>query len=183
MHAVLVRSVHRSMDLDDDTYEVNAISVGWEDGTEKNTCCVLCEYADDSGGALDYLKKLDVALGGRTDDTILAQMQLESYETLFYGPMKARGLDVPKLTKEALMEHFCCHDINPLRVLRRDLNRMQSIQDTLCPRARDHTGQMKFNGSDARQWAALERMKMDLVRQYEQTDARTSRELPQPPQL
>ena len=129
------------------------------------------------------LEAADRALGGRTDDRILAQMQLESYETLFYNPMKARNLDVPALTVEALMEHFSSHDINPLRVLRRDLTRMQSIQDTLCPRARDHTGQIRFNGTDARQWAALERMKMDLVRQYEQTDARTSRELPQPPQL
>lgn len=172
------------MDLDEE-YEVNCMGVGWEDDTPKckNHSCVLCEYADDAGGALHYLKKLDVALGGRTDDTILAQMQLESYETLFYKPMKARGLDVPQLTRSALMEHFSSHDINPLRVLRRDLTRLQSIQDTLCPRARDHTGQLKFNAADGRQWAALERMKMDLVRQYEQTDARTSRELPQPPQL
>ena len=47
-------------------------------------------------------------------------------------------------------------------MLRRDLTRLQSIQDTLCPRARDHTGQLKFNAADGRQWAALERMKMDL---------------------
>ena len=37
--------------------------------------------------------------GGRTDDTILAQMQLESYETLFYGPMKARGPGCSKVDK------------------------------------------------------------------------------------
>lgn len=170
------------MDIDDE-YQVNCINVGWNVEDDHVEHCVLCEYADDTGGALHYLKQLDIALGGRTDDDILAAMQLESYETLFYNPMLARDIEVPKLTKEAIKLHFSKHDINPLRVLRKDLTRLQAIQDTLCPRAKDATGQLKFNGADARQWAALERMKMDLVRQYEQTDARTSRDLPNAPSI
>ena len=170
------------MDIDDDDLNINSVSIGFEQDHEPAKC-VLCEYSDDTGGALHYLKALDVALGGRTADNILAEMQAESYENLFYKPMMDRNIDVPVITASDIQKHFSEHDINPLRVLRKDLTRLQSIQDTLCPRARDTTGQMKFNGADARQWAALERMKMDLVRQLEQTDARTSRELPVPPKL
>ena len=174
------------MDIDDDDFQVNSMNIGWSDHNEHaNTqChCVLCEYSDDTGGALHYLKQLDIALGGRTDDNILAQMQAESYQTLFYKPMIERNIEVPNISVADIKLHFGEHDINPLRVLRKDLTRLQAIQDTLCPRARDATGQLKFNATDARQWTALERMKMDLVRQYEQTDARTTRELPAPPKM
>ena len=80
---------------------------------------------------MHYLKQLDVALGGRTDDTILAKMQEQSYTNLFYLPMKQRGLDVPKLTATEIQEHFALHDINPLRVLRKDMVKLETMQKIL----------------------------------------------------
>ena len=154
-----------------------------DDDESHHAGCVLCEYADDTGGALAHLKQMDTALGGRTADHILGAMMEETYDELFYKPMRARNMDVPELTAAEILKHFTEHDINPLRVLQQDIVRLKSIQDALVPRKRGASGRVEVNASDARQWAAMERMKMDLVRQFEQTDARTSREMPQPPEL
>ena len=79
------------MDIDDDCYTINGRGQHTLFNEQKMCTCVLCEYADDTGGAMHYLKQLDIALGGRTDDEILAKMQEESYKNLFYQPMKQRG--------------------------------------------------------------------------------------------
>ena len=82
-----------------------------------------------------------------------------------------------------MIHHFTHHDINPLRLLRRDINNLQSLQNTLRPRVRNATGNILCNDNDAKQWAHLQRLKMDLIRQFEQTDARTSRDMPVVPDL
>ena len=154
-----------------------------EDNIEMTTCCPLCEYADDSGSALGYLKQMDSALGGRTSDGQLGQMMEESYNTFFAEPMRKRGFEVPELTAEQILLHFTEHDINPLRILRKDINRLNQIQNTLRPRANNMTGSVVCNESDAKHWAHLQRLKMDLVRQYEQTDARVDRKMPAVPTI
>ncbi len=168
------------MDIDDDCYAINIpgqSKLSFASGG--TTCaCVLCEYADDTGGAMHYLKQLDVALGGRTDDEILSRMQEQSYRNLFYLPMKERGLDVPQLTAAEIREHFATHDINPLRVLRKDMVKLESMQQKL-----ETGGDLEYNANDARQWTNIERLKMDLVKQYEQTDHKTTRELPIAPTI
>ena len=174
-----------AMDIDDQ-WTVNSEGNGKVlqlSDDEEHAGCVLCEYSDDTGGALAHLKQMDTALGGRTADHILGPMMEETYDELFYKPMIARGMEVPELNAAQILKHFSEHDINPLRVLQQDVVRLKSIQDALVPRKRDASGRVEVNASDARQWAHLERMKMDLVRQLEQTDARTSREMPQPPAL
>ena len=166
------------MDIDDDNYAINIPGQGTVFTQAKKCNCVLCEYADDTGGAMHYLKQLDVALGGRTDDGILARMQEQSYTNLFYTPMKERGMDVPKLTAHEIQEHFAVHDINPLRVLRKDMVKLEEMQKKL-----EVGGDIEYNANDARQWTNVERLKMDLVKQYEQTDHKTSRELPIAPSI
>ena len=157
--------------MDVDGGEIYAINSPYA-GNSGGACgCVLCEYADDTGGAMAYLKQMDTALGGRTDDKILASMMCEAYKELFYTPLRSRDMDVPSLDASTIERHFTEHDINPLRVLRRDMVRLQRLQDAAG------------DAGDTRQWSHLGRMKMDLVRQYEQTDSRTSRELPAPPHL
>lgn len=168
------------MDIDDDCYTINTPS-GHKPlvfGSTSSCACVLCEYADDTGGAMHYLKQLDVALGGRTDDSILAKMQEQSYRNLFYIPMTERGIEVPELSAAEIQEHFALHDINPLRVLRKDMVKLQLMQEKL-----ETGGDLEYNANDARQWTNIERLKMDLVKQYEQTDNKTSRELPIAPTI
>ena len=156
--------------------------VQWDQEQEEelDCTCVLCENADDTGSALGYLKQLDTALGGRTKDGVLAKMQMESYEMFFAQPMRDKGMDVPELTEEMIRVHFTHHDINPLRILRHDINRLDAIQMALRPRKRG-AGGMLCNENDAKQWREMQRLKMDLVRQYEQTDARTSKDMPAVP--
>lgn len=170
------------MEIDD--LEINT-PLGWdeEDEKEHNGSCVLCEYADDAGSAMCYLKQLDTALGGRTSDGQLSKMMEESYRTYFVEPMRKRNVDVPDISAAEMLVHFTEHDINPLRVLRRDINNLKSIQDSLRPRMRNASGAIFCNDADAKQWAHLERLKMDLVRQFEQTNARTSRDMPVVPDI
>ena len=158
--------------------------VDWdqEEQEELDTSCPMCENADEAGSALGYLKQLDTALGGRTKDGVLAKMQLESYNMFFADPMRNKGMDVPELTENIIREHFTFHDINPLRILRHDINRLDSIQNALRPRKRG-AGGMLCNENDAKQWREMQRLKMDLVRQYEQTDARQSKDMPVVPQV
>ena len=147
----------------------------WSDEPQR---CTLCESADDAGSAMAYLKQLDTALGGRTTDARLASLMLESYTTFFYDPAVKAGDHPPKLNEEELTIHFTEHDINPLRQLRKDINRLNAIQDSLAPRAESSSGRIVCNDADAKSWANLQRLKMDLVKQYETCDKNTPRNMP-----
>ena len=149
--------------------------VEWEPEVQS---CVLCEHADDAGSAMAYLQQMDKALGGRTTDKRLAQMMLESYNTFFYEPAVKAGESPPQLTEQAITTHFTEHDINPLRQMRTDINRLNSIQNTLAPRQASAGGRINCNETDAKTWAVLQRLKMDLMQQYGVRDRQTSRDMP-----
>lgn len=149
--------------------------VEWDEEAQP---CVLCEHADDVGSAMGYLQQLDRALGGRTTDKRLAQIMLESYETFFYNPAVEAGETPPKLTEAAITLHFSEHDINPLRQMRTDINRLNLIQSALAPRKAGATGRVTCNEQDAKTWAALQRLKMDLMQQYGVRDRQTPRDMP-----
>lgn len=144
----------------------------WDDQAEQDAC-TLCDHADDAGSAMAYLKQMDTALGGRTTDARLAQMMLESYDTFFLKPALQAGQDAPRLTEAELTRHFTEHDINPLRQLRKDINRLNAIQESMAPR--QQTGPSE---ADAKNWVNLQRLKMDLVKQYDMCDRHTSRDMP-----
>lgn len=158
-----------------------AVPTSWEEDNREP--CPLCEYADDAGSAMGHLKQMDTALGGRTDDAQLGAMMEETYNTFFRDPMKERNIEVPTLTGAQIIKHFTEHDINPLRLLKRDINRLEAIQATLCPRSQSATGNMVFNEDDAKQWMVMQRLKMDLITQFERTNNRTSTELPSVPSI
>ena len=159
---------------------LNEVIVGWSDDEDAQVC-PLCEYADDVGTAMDFVKKMDTALGGRTDDKVLAKMQHESYYAYFVEPMRKRNIEVPDISIEQFRTHFMQHDVNPLRQLRRDLNRLEKCQQALAPRQITPGGKVRGNECEMKMWHNLTRLKMDLMRQYEQTDNRRSRELPPVP--
>ena len=150
-------------------------TVQWE---PEHQGCVLCEHADDAGSAMGYLQKMDRALGGRTTDKRLAQMMLESYNTFFYEPAVQAGEGPPVLTEDCITEHFTQHDINPLRQMRTDINRINAIQNSLAPRQSSITGRISCNEGEAKQWALLQRLKMDLMQQYGIRDRQTPRDMP-----
>ena len=149
--------------------------VEWE---EEPHTCVLCENADDAGSAMAYLKGMDTALGGRVTDQKLAQMMVESYNTFFYEPAVATGASPPQITEEQVTVHFTQHDINPLRQLRTDINRMNAIQDALAPRSSLSDGRVVCNESQAKQWANIQQIKMTLIKEYKMCDKHTSRDMP-----
>ena len=140
--------------------------------------CVLCEHADDAGSAMGYLQQMDRALGGRTTDKRLSQMMLESYNTFFYEPAIAAGETPPQLTEAEITLHFTEHDINPLRQMRTDINRLNLIQNALAPRQASAGGRITCNESDAKTWSVLQRLKMDLMQQYGIRDRQTPRTMP-----
>lgn len=146
--------------------------------TQEHDKCTLCEHADDAGSAMAYLKQMDTALGGRTTDKRLAQMMLESYNTFFLEPARLAGQDAPELTEEEITRHFTEHDINPLRQLRKDINRLNIIQDSMAPTHSGAGAGAMYNEADAKSWANLQRLKMDLVKQYDMCDRHTSRDMP-----
>ena len=140
--------------------------------------CVLCEHADDAGSAMGYLQQMDKALGGRTTDKRLAQMMLESYNTFFLEPAVLAGETPPRLTEASITMHFTEHDINPLRQMRTDINRLNLIQNALVPRHSSAGGRISCNDADAKTWAVLQRLKMDLMQQYGIRDRQTPRTMP-----
>ena len=150
-------------------------AVDWEPEAQ---ACVLCEHADDVGSAMGYLQQMDRALGGRTTDKKLAMMMLESYQTFFVEPAVQAGETPPLLTEDCITQHFTEHDINPLRQMRTDINRINAIQNSLAPRQASAGGRVSCNEGDAKQWAALQRLKMDLMQQYGVRDRQTPRDMP-----
>ena len=150
-------------------------TIGWP--CEKKRC-TLCDCADDAGTAMAYLKQLDTALGGRVTDDDLASTMVESYNTFFREPMLKAGQDPPELTEEEITRHFTRHDINPLRQLQVDINRMNDLQDSLAPREQTSGGRIVCNDAQAKRWADLQRLKMDMIKQYQITDRQTSRAMP-----
>jgi hypothetical protein len=135
--------------------------VEWDEEEEH---CIICEHADDAGSAMGYIKKLDTAMGGRATDFEVANTMVESYDTFFYQPAIQQGETPPILTKEMLTLHFTRHDINPLRQMRKDMNRMNSLQDRLA--------------GNPKEWANLQKLKMDLIQKYDMCDRHTSRDMP-----
>ena len=125
-----------------------------------------------------YLKQMDTARGGRCTDIELAQMMLESYNTYFRKPMLDAGLNPPELTERELTVHFTQHDINPLRQLRKDLNRINLIQDTLEPRQATSGGGITCNEPQAKRWLEFHKSKMELVKQLEMCNRHTCRDMP-----
>ena len=154
---------------------INDDPVEWDD---EPPCCVLCEHADDAGSAMAYLKQMDTALGGRVTDKKLAQMMVESYNTFFYEPAVLTGATPPQLTEEQITVHFTQHDINPMRQLRTDLNRMNAIQDALAPRSSSANGRVTCNEADAKSWANFQKIKMELIKEYKMLDKHTPRDMP-----
>jgi len=150
-------------------------AVEWAD---EDKGCTLCEHADDAGSAMAFLKQMDTALGGRATDVKLAQMMLESYDAFFRVPALQTGADPPELNVQELTTHFTEHDINPLRQLRKDINKLNAIQDSLVPRHSTAGGGIVCNEGDAKTWANLQRLKMDALKQYEVCDRQTSRDMP-----
>ena len=150
-------------------------AVAWEPETQQ---CTLCDHADDAGSAMAYLKQMDTAQGGRVTDAALALMMLESYNTFFRKPMVAAGHSPPELTEQELTTHFTEHDINPLRQLRKDLKKINAIQDALKPRETTAGGNAICNEEHAKMWANMQRLKMDTLKQYEISDRHTSRDMP-----
>lgn len=150
-------------------------TIPWQ---EEDESCTLCDHADDAGTAMAYLKQMDTALGGRSTDARLADMMVESYNTFFRKPAIEAGHSVPMLTTDELTKHFSEHDINPLRQMRKDINRLNAIQDSLAPRHATAGGGVVCNEGDAKNWANLQRLKMDLVKQYDMCDRHTSRDMP-----
>ena len=150
-------------------------TVRWE---EEEAACVLCDHADDAGSAMGYLKKLDTAQGGRETDKALAVLMVDSYEKFFYGPAIEQGMTPPQITEEMVTLHFTKHDINPLRQMRTDLNRLNAIQDTMDPRTMDGTGRLTCDDAAAKSWANFQRLKMDLIKQKDMCDRHTSRDMP-----
>ena len=105
-------------------------------------------------------------------------MMLESYNTFFYDPAVLAGEQPPALTEQCITRHFTEHDINPLRQMRTDINRINAIQNSLAPRHSSASGRVCCNEGDAKQWAALQRLKMDLMQQYGVRDRATPRTMP-----
>jgi len=121
---------------------------------------------------------MDTARGGRCTDIELAKMMVDSYNTFFRKPMLDSGLNPPLLTEDELTVHFTQHDINPLRQLRKDLNRINLIQDALEPRQATTGGGVTCNEPHAKRWTEMQRIKMDLVKQLEMCNRHTSRDMP-----
>jgi hypothetical protein len=149
--------------------------VEWEPELQ---ACALCEHADDAGSAMGYLQQMDRACGGRCTDLKLAKMMVESYNTYFYEPAVAAGENPPKLSEAEITLHFTEHDINPLRQMRTDINRLNLIQNALAPRKSSAGGRITCNESDAKTWSVLQRLKMDLMQQYGIRDRQTPRTMP-----
>lgn len=135
--------------------------------------CVLCEHADDAGSAMAYLKQMDTALGGRTESSKLGKMMLESYNTFFYEPAIKAGQEVPALTEKQITKHFEEHDINPLRQMQADIINLNKIQRSLLP-----ANDAALSESEAKTWAHYQRLKMDLVKQYEMCKRHTPTDMP-----
>jgi len=139
--------------------------------------CILCTHSNgalNSGGMKAQLDRIDSELCGRVEDAAIFDLQAQWYKEHIYDPLRRHEPDthVPLITAEDCRQHYVLHAVNPRRMLKNDIQFLDSAQRFLQSNGilnkNRSSGKLNLNLSFLKQWNVLSRNKLDLLRYYRQ---------------
>jgi hypothetical protein len=139
--------------------------------------CILCTHSNgalNGGGMKAQLDRIDSELCGRVEDAAIFDLQAQWYKEHIYDPLRRHEPDthVPSITAEDCRQHYVLHAVNPRRMLKNDIQFLDSAQRFLQSNGilnkNRSSGKLNLNLSFLKQWNVLSRNKLDLLRYYRQ---------------
>ena len=136
--------------------------------------CPLCKHGDGGTGQaheiITRMEEIDVALTGTMRDDEIYRLQAELFTEHVEKPLKKQGLDAPSITPEQCRDHFSKHRVNAKRVIAGEIRFVDTMQyhfrkQNILSR-NNQTGETRINSSAVKQWIALSKHKMELIKYY-----------------
>ncbi len=146
-----------------------------EDGGHDLDCkCALCQYGDGGSGeahsVIQRMQEIDQQMVGKVRDDEIYNLQADLYRTHVKEPLERQGIDAPDVTAETCKAHFSKHRMNMKRMVGSEIQFVNSMQrhvrrENILSR-NNVTGRTKVDNGAIKQWIALSKHKLDLIKYW-----------------
>jgi len=136
--------------------------------------CALCQYGDGGSGeahaVISRMQEIDSQMVGKVADREIYNLQADLYRTHVKEPLERQGIEAPTVTAETCRAHFSKHRMNMKRMVGSEINFVNSMQkhvrrEQILSR-NNVTGRTKVDNAAIKQWIALSKHKLDLIKYY-----------------
>ncbi len=136
--------------------------------------CALCQYGDGGSGeahaVISRMQEIDSQMVGKVADREIYNLQADLYRTHVKEPLERQGIEAPNVTAETCKAHFSKHRMNMKRMVGSEINFVNSMQkhvrrEQILSR-NNVTGRTKVDNAAIKQWIALSKHKLDLIKYY-----------------
>jgi hypothetical protein len=136
--------------------------------------CALCQYGDGGSGeahaVISRMQEIDSQMVGKVADREIYNLQADLYRTHVKEPLERQGIEAPDVTAETCKAHFSKHRMNMKRMVGSEINFVNSMQkhvrrEQILSR-NNVTGRTKVDNAAIKQWIALSKHKLDLIKYY-----------------
>lgn len=146
-----------------------------EDGGHDLDCkCALCQYGDGGSGeahsVIQRMQEIDQQMVGKVKDDEIYNLQADLYRTHVKEPLERQGIEAPDVTAEICRAHFSKHRMNMKRMVGSEIQFVNSMQrhvrrENILSR-NNVTGRTKVDNGAIKQWIALSKHKLDLIKYW-----------------
>lgn len=146
-----------------------------EDEMHLDGCkCALCQYGDGGSGeahsVIQRMQEIDSQMVGKVRDDEIYMLQADLYRTHVKEPLERQGIDAPEVTAETCKAHFSKHRMNMKRMVGSEITFVNSMQKHMRREqilSRNNvTGRTKVDNGSIKQWIALSKHKLDLIKYW-----------------
>lgn len=146
----------------------------YEDEHGEGCKCALCQYGDGGSGeahaVISRMQEIDSQMVGKVADSEIYNLQADLYRTHVKEPLERQGIEAPEVTAETCKAHFSKHRMNMKRMVGSEISFVNSMQkhvrrENILSR-NNVTGRTKVDNGAIKQWIALSKHKLDLIKYY-----------------
>ena len=146
----------------------------YEDEHAQGCKCALCQYGDGGSGeahaVISRMQEIDSQMVGKVSDSEIYNLQADLYRTHVKEPLERQGIEAPEVTAETCKAHFSKHRMNMKRMVGSEISFVNSMQkhvrrENILSR-NNVTGRTKVDNGAIKQWIALSKHKLDLIKYY-----------------
>lgn len=136
--------------------------------------CALCQYGDGGSGeahsVIQRMQEIDSQMVGKIKDEEIYNLQADLYRTHVKEPLERQGIEAPDVTAATCRAHFSKHRMNMKRMVGSEISFVNSMQrhvrkEQILSR-NNVTGRTRVDNGAIKQWIALSKHKLDLVKYY-----------------
>jgi len=145
-----------------------------EDDHAEGCKCALCQYGDGGSGethaVIARMMEIDSQMVGKVKDDEIYQLQADLYRSHVKEPLERQGIEAPDVTAQTCKDHFSKHRLNMKRMIGGEINFVNTMQkhvrrENILSR-NNVTGRTRVDNGAIKQWIALSKHKLDLIKYY-----------------